>query len=293
MKLREGRITMQFRDVRPRSMRRGYLHGYRGNFSNLLVVAFVLTFCTALPSIAATITVTSLADDGSAGTLRSAIANATSGDTIVFAVTGTITLVQGVLEINKNLTITNSNLRRIGQVSVSGNNMFQVFYVDPGAAVTISQLSITQGMAPPSTSNVGGGVLNTGTLTLDGVVVSGNSAGNVGGGLYNAGSMTVTNSTVSNNSAPSGDGGGIYNVGTLIISSTSFSGNTAGDVGGGITNYSGTANVSSSVLSGNSASFGGGAIAGANGGGTLTLTNSTLSGNTANTGGGSQHNFRN
>src|ERR1700722_17537800 len=50
--------------------------------------------------LAATDHVTSLADDSAPGTLRSVLAAADPGDTIVFNVTGTITLIQGHLEIN-------------------------------------------------------------------------------------------------------------------------------------------------------------------------------------------------
>ncbi len=54
------------------------------------------------------LTVTSAADDGSAGTLRAVLAGAKSGDTIQFAskLNGqTITLKQGELAINRSLTI--------------------------------------------------------------------------------------------------------------------------------------------------------------------------------------------
>src|SRR5260370_32213711 len=51
------------------------------------------------------ITVTNTADNGP-GTLRDAITNAAPGETINFAVTGTITLTNGELFINKNLLIT-------------------------------------------------------------------------------------------------------------------------------------------------------------------------------------------
>jgi len=53
---------------------------------------------------AATNTVTNLADNGP-GTLRQLIADASPGDTIDFAVTGTITLTSGELVIHTNLTI--------------------------------------------------------------------------------------------------------------------------------------------------------------------------------------------
>jgi hypothetical protein len=53
---------------------------------------------------AATLTVTSTADSG-AGSLRDAIANAASGDTVDFAVTGTIVLTSGHLFIGNDLNI--------------------------------------------------------------------------------------------------------------------------------------------------------------------------------------------
>ena len=53
------------------------------------------------------VVVTSSADDGSAGTLRVAIANAINGETITFAtnLTGSNILVNSTLTINTNLTI--------------------------------------------------------------------------------------------------------------------------------------------------------------------------------------------
>ena len=121
-----------------------------------------------------------------------------------------------------------------------------------------------------------------------------------GGGICNSGILTVTNSTLSNNSAD-GSGGGIDNSGTLTVFGSNISDNAADEVfglrgsspgsGGGIYN-SGTLTVSGSTLSGNVAEGGGGdtfglgAIGGSGGGifnsGTLTVTNSTLSANAAN-----------
>src|ERR1700710_3073762 len=90
------------------------------------IVGVVLVLaCASLPSRAATYTVTSLADAGS-GTLRSAIANATGNDTILFSVTGTITLSTGQLEIDKNLTISGPGASRL---AISGNNLTRIFVV--------------------------------------------------------------------------------------------------------------------------------------------------------------------
>ena len=67
----------------------------------------------------ATITVTNLHDSG-AGSLRSALSNAISGDTITFAQNlagGTLILTSGELDITKNLTINGDLVLQTGQGS--------------------------------------------------------------------------------------------------------------------------------------------------------------------------------
>jgi hypothetical protein len=54
-------------------------------------------------------------------------------------------------------------------------------------------LTITGGFA----SN-GGGINNSGTLTVTNCTISGSKSSFVGGGINNSGTMTVTNSTVAN-----------------------------------------------------------------------------------------------
>ena len=66
------------------------------------IVALILVF--AGWARCATNTVTSLADDG-AGSLRQIIAESAAGDTVVFGVTGSITLSTGELVLDKDLTI--------------------------------------------------------------------------------------------------------------------------------------------------------------------------------------------
>src|SRR5690242_4255637 len=56
-----------------------------------------------------------------------------------------------------------------------------------------------------------------------------------GGGIYNSGILTLNGTRVQNNKATSGNGGGIYNTGDLTLNGGSISGNTAVD-GGGISN---------------------------------------------------------
>ena len=127
------------------------------HFASVLCFMLVIgTFLSALPAAAATTTVTSVADDGSAGTLRYAIANAASGDTINFSVTGIITLALGTLEISKDLTIAGP---AAASLAISGNNMYTVFQIDSGFAVSISGVTIENGDSIGN-GDGGGGIRN-------------------------------------------------------------------------------------------------------------------------------------
>lgn len=83
-----------------------------------LVILSTLLFCVAAVTLhTATITVTNTNDNGP-GSLRQALTTANDGDTINFAVTGTITLTSDGLPINKNITISGPGP---DQLSVDGN----------------------------------------------------------------------------------------------------------------------------------------------------------------------------
>ena len=80
-------------------------------------------------------------DDSGPGSLRQAIAEAAPGDTIDFAVTGTITLTSGELVIDKDLTIAGPGATNL---TVSGNNASRVFHV-LGGVVAVSGLTTAEG----------------------------------------------------------------------------------------------------------------------------------------------------
>jgi hypothetical protein len=226
-------------------------------------------------SVLATFSVTNTNDTG-VGSLRAAInqANTAAGaDTINFtgslfrdAAPDLITLTSGQLNIASDITITGTGANKL---SISGNNASRVFGIASATKVTISGLFITQGK---ESAGPGGGIANSGTLTLKNSIVIGNTS-NSSGGIYNDGTLTLNNSTVSDNA--SNFGGGIENFGTLTLNNSTVSGNTA-VFGGGIYNND-TLILNNSTVSGNTSNFGGG-IANA---GTLILNNSTISGNTA------------
>jgi uncharacterized repeat protein (TIGR01451 family) len=152
--------------------------------------------------------------------------------------------------------------------------------VGSAAVLTLKSLIVTDGLAEE-----GGGIRNSGTLTVENSTLSGNSAGDDGGGIFNNGTLTVKNSTLWDNEVGR-NGSGIYNsAGTVEITNSTLSGNLAGDAGGGIYNRAGTVEITNSTLSNNAAQNGtnGGGISNF---GTVTITDSTLSGNSAQSGGG-------
>ena len=259
--------------------------------SHWIIVLGIALIFSAAPLFAATITVMSGADaggtcPGATCTLRQAIlAAASSGDTINFAAgITTINLTSAELLINKNLTINGpgANLLTVQRSNIGpGIPNFRIFHITGNFNVTISGLTITNGIA---LEDLGGGILNENAGSLiAGCVISGNAAtatgaGGFGGGIYNFnGTVTLTNSTVFANSA--NNAGGIYNYqgSTMNLINCTVSGNSASD-GGGIGN-GGTANLTNSTVSNNSATTYGG-MYNAPFTGTLNLRNTIIARNT-------------
>lgn len=162
-------------------------------------------------SSAALFTVSTTNDSG-AGSLRQAINDSRSGDTIRFAVTGTIVLTNGELVIATNLTITGPGASLL---TLSGNFASRVFSIISGA-VEISGLTICHGVAA-----VGAGISNDGMLMLMNCVISENFAvgssdgfpgayGGVaaGGAIWNGGTLLLVNCSVLSNSVRGGNGAG-------------------------------------------------------------------------------------
>ena len=186
----------------------------------------------------------------------------------------------------------------------------RVLDVDPGAkgiTVTVSGVTLRNGFAPSNNfDDGGGGVRNSGALTITDAAVIANAvdplgSGSGGGICHRAGTLTLVRSHVDGNRSGTVAGGifvgsGIGHPGsapaTLVVNDSTVSDNQANGTGGGI--YTGASNVAGkplitiarSTIAGNVAvtQDGGGIRMGR---GTLTISDSTISGNSAaNLGGG-------
>ncbi len=234
-----------------------------------------------------------------ADNLQTAINDAAAGSTLLLS--GTCT---GNFYIDNNLTLSGPAILDGGGVPtqfgatlnvMAGSVVLNDLVIQDGVGIdglgggvwNSGQLTLNGSTVRNNTATNAGGVFNTGQLTLNGSIVSHNTATNYnGGGIYNCGTslqayglctgapgrITLNYSIVSNNAASS-DGGGIWNDATAVmtLNSSIVSSNTADHDGGGIMNY-GTATLNKSTLSDNSST---GGSAGWAGGGGLSSTDTS------------------
>ena len=184
--------------------------------------------------------------------------DASDGDIIGFAVTGTIGLTSGELLVTKNITISGPGAENL---TVNGNAKSRLFHISSGETVTISGMTITNGQASGSfPDNSGGGVYNDhAILTLNNCAILNNSAAS-GGGIYNDAenfgnaTLQVTNSSVTNNSNEALYNDGQYSGHALLQTNNTVVNNNPG---GGIYNNAQNAGgagleITDSTLSNNS-----------------------------------------
>jgi len=246
-----------------------------------MVAALVFVFSMAAALIPAGPVMAAIHNipDGDVAALRVAINTSnTNGvhDTINLAAGGTYTLnasdsdtdgPNGLPSINSSITI-NGNGATIQRDSAGGTPDFRIFHVAATGNVTMSGMTIRNGLAD-----------NGGGMTIR------NGLADNGGGIWNKGTLTMRDCTVSGNEATI-SGGGIYTgqgiPNTLTMTDCTISGNKAGDDGGGIFSWDDATELTNCTISTNNASVGGGINYVANAAGTpLDLTNCTISGNKA------------
>jgi hypothetical protein len=185
---------------------------------------------------------------------------------------GAITLESALPTITHDVTIQGPgfDLLRIARDTAAAK--FSVFKIASNVGVAIQDLTIADGNA-----DKGGGIYNSGHLTLINSNVSWNHADTSGGGLYDdtGASASVVNDQFSLDDAWAG--GAIYEKGSLILSYSQIFSNTASVEGGGLSiEQSGNVEMLSSSIDNNYSNNVGGGIDCA---GTLLMTGGDLTAN--------------
>ncbi|MEP6485053.1 MAG: choice-of-anchor Q domain-containing protein [Rudaea sp.] len=249
--------------------------------------------------------VTSCADDGTPGTLRSVISGAVDGDVVDLSglTCAALTLSNGVIPIYADsLTIQG---RSAADTVIGGNGADRVFLHYGYTSLVLRDVTVRDGFNQVAGYKIAGGacILSNALVTLDHSVVKNCKAvgeGAYGGGILSPG-LAMYTSTLSDNTAQgsllttltaSYGGGAFAYRSTAAVYDSTISGNRAiGDPAGMFGTYDTGAglfvddggSITRSTLSNNYTDGTGGGIATHAG---LTIGNSTISGNTAKLKGG-------
>ena len=251
--------------------------------------------------------VSSCADDGDAGTLRSVVATAADGDTVDLSTLtcSTITLALGAVSTD----VDNLQIQGPGQSSltIDAAHADRALVLRGAGTLSISDLAVVNGYLAGDYN--GGCVRSYGNIVLSRTTVTGCEIAAIGyaagGGAAARANMTLIDSTVSGNTVSASSnyygylyGGGVNAVGTMTISGSTISGNTqmfTGDItpysiayGGGTSSRSDTTITASTIDGNQGAAFGGGVfiIGHYDQFSRLEIVNSTISGNSASIAGG-------
>lgn len=249
----------------------------------LNVLAVVICFCAT--SIGATTNFVTNTNDTGPGSLREMLNLTPAASTISLAITGTITLTSGQLDINRTMFIRGPGADNL---SIAANGLSRVLHIAPSAMVELVGVHVTGGVSGNGSNAVqigetgrpapgGGGILNEGILFLRDCMLSGNSTGNGGNG---SGTQGVGGS--------GGPGGGFLNLNQAVVTNCLFTDNQTG-IGG----FGGGGSPGSFVPDGFPTPAGSGANGGAGGNGAaifnrgaLHVWNCVFSNNVPGSGGG-------
>lgn len=238
--------------------------------------ALTALLLVATPALAATLSVTSTADSG-AGSLRQAIADATSGDTITFNLPGpsTITLASQI-DVTKRVIVQGSadDPSAVRLTAAAGN---RVFDVASGGSLDLRWVTVQDASLP---GGDGGAIRSQGLLGVEGVVFTGNSATS-GGAIWASGETAVLRAVFTGNTADNADpnqvvgGSAITTSGILTVQESTFSDNVSMGAGVGTIRSTGQLSMWNSAFQDNVATSGGSAVWGS---GITYLESSTASG---------------
>lgn len=223
--------------------------------------------------------------------LREAVFNADSGDTVVFnpsLIGQTITLGGEEIVITKRITI-DGFLNNPNVAFISGEMTSRIFLIETGGALDLRNAILVQGNgASNNFDNGNGGAIyakGTTSLSLNRVGIRGNEANFYGAIFLNDGTHHITNTSFTTNFARSCTAIGIQ-FGNLYMANVTVSGNyddpNDGTGGGAICNNSGDVFIRNSTIAYNTSDGAGAVFNGAVG--NMNLGNTIVAQNTGQTG---------
>jgi hypothetical protein len=251
----------------------------------VIICALVLVLCTALwaaPADARVIRVANC-DDAGPGTLRNAVALASSGDLITLKqlACNDIVLTSG------QIVVPQASLTLVGnrKVTVDGNRNGRVFLHSGTGTLRLESLSVANGVEP-GTFVFGGCIYSWGRVELFHARVhhctaqrrGGLEPEAYGGGIAAASVLVLHSKVYSNVAELFGKGGGIYSWGAVRIHQSQLYDNRAYE-GGAVASEREPVSVSYSRIERNHADSRGGAIAAW---GDATINKTTIAGNRSN-----------
>ncbi len=258
----------------------------------VIVSIVALYLLAALPSIvqASDITVDSscsLADAITAANSDTATGNCPAGsDADTIALTTNVMLTAALPEIESEITIEGNGY------TISGNEQFQIFWVEETGALTIQNATLADGRGADDDDLfdedllIGGAILNIGSLSINESTLTRNSAVDDGGAIHNEGEASIKDSTFTENTA---DWGGAIRNGeeaSISIINCTFTENTA-DWGGGAIRNNGLVRISDSIFTNNTSDWAGAIFID----GEASIINSRFTSNSASTDGGAIANY--
>ena len=183
----------------------------------------------------------------------------------------------------RGLEVTQGTRANISNITVTGGNNTD----QGGGLINSGTLTLTNCNFINNRANVdgglpgdGGGVVNHGSMNMTNCSISQNVARNDGGAMANFGTAKLLNCTITNNSSTSYGGGGIFNDGKLDIISSTIANNSAGANGGGVYSHGALSIVQSTIDNNAANNYGGGLYIS---GDHVVIAESTFAGNNAKT----------
>lgn len=248
----------------------------------------------AIPAVPANAIVVHNCNDSGSGSLRNALGNANSGDTIDLTQLSCsqITLTTGsILFDQTTITLQGPGAKYL---SINGGDTYAPLLHSGGGSLYINDLTVEHGtkyFTDAQTDDARGGcIFSSGSVFLSDSTVSYCAVNNTssthvakGGAIYAYVGVSLSNSSVTNSKALGpGWGGGIYSPGFVDVTDSFIGGNYSYEKGGGVYALDGL-NVKYSTIDSNKAHYSaGGAFASGN----VLITNSTISNNVADGRGG-------